>query len=134
MMPLTDQSTIWALLRLTYRLGCSTMDEWQRFRAGYLAVAIGCASIIMAFALAGMAVRNRLIAPPWLHVQLGDLHLVAITTPVLSEAAAMQCQSHPSPCVPTRMRDQYSLWMVDARQLPSHPEAAFWHVLAVQLE
>ena len=110
------------------------MDERRGLRAGYLAAASGFVSIIMALALLGMAIRNQVIAPPWLHVQLGQWHLVAFTTPVPSEARIVHCQSSAPPCPSGRLYKQYSVWVVDARQLPQHPDSAFWRLVDIDLK
>jgi hypothetical protein len=110
------------------------MNTLSRRRQAYLGATIGVLSVLMACALSALAIRQRAIAPPQLHVNIGGLHLVALTAPKLDEPPPVQCQSYPSSCTPPRTYDLYTVWFIDARQVPINPSTAVQQLIAMPLK
>jgi hypothetical protein len=88
----------------------------------------------MACELTNLAIQYRFIAPPRLHVHLGELHLVALTVPELAKPSLASCRTYPSSCTPYRTYDLYTIWLVDSRQKPVDPNAAFQRLVALPLK
>ena len=90
--------------------------------------------LIMACGLANLAIRQRYVTPPQMHVRLGELHLVALTVPEVADPPLMSCHSYPSACAPRRTYDAYTLWFIDGRQLPRDPNTAFRLLITLPLK
>lgn len=88
-------------------------------RKHVLAVVLGAGMVVLSIvpALLGMAIQQRVIAPPQLDVQLGGLHLLAATT------RAQDCDGYVTPCQVELMepaQDFYVIWLLThARQSAS---------------
>jgi hypothetical protein len=106
---------------------------WRR-RQAYLAATIGVLTVLMACGLSTLAIRQRVVPPPQLHINIGGLHLVALTSRVIGQPPPVQCRFYPSSCAPPRSYDLYAIWLIDARQVPINPSAALQQILAMPLK
>jgi hypothetical protein len=110
------------------------MNVQSRRRQGYLVAVIGVLIVLMLCGLPALAIRQRIIPPPQLHIHMGELHVVALITPKMGEPPPVQCQYYPSSCAPPRTYDLYTVWFIDARQVPINPRTAIQKLIAMPLK
>jgi hypothetical protein len=94
----------------------------------HLASVLSCVLVLASAGTAGAALRRIDFRPPNLHVNVGQMDLVAFTS--YPSLWATKCATRSRRCQTRRRFPVYAVWLVDRRAIPGSSRDAF-HQLAV---
>lgn len=111
------------------------MAVWRRTRfwLGYIAAMTGCLLVLVIASLVGEALHEHPLRPPNLHLNIGDVHVVAFTAYPAMYSSPKRCPTNALRCLNAKRAPVYAVWVVDSKRMSVNPKNAFLQVLAVPL-